>query len=445
MKRIRFISLLIAVIMVMITGAGTFSAQAAGGVTVTVTASPSQLSTTGTVTLHISVKNSTSSAMTDVSVTGNGVNEILPTISSGETQDLWVDDYTVTDSMLGKPITFTVHYNGGQTATGSVTVSRLAVAPKVVLERTSSVSEQDIGKPVVFTYTVYNKGTNTVSNVIVHDKYTDAALNTAFSLTPGAQKKIQHTYIMKGNTVSRPSVSFSANGKSYINTIDALYITVPEEPLVVEVSATKDEVKPGEEITIHCKVSNQSGQKIKDISLEDEIGQALGDAFDLAKGQSKTVTKTFTLTDSRSYSVTATGYKNGDRVEASSEPIKMKLLQAEAKTGLSIEVKPDVTQLTEAGTVTFSITVSNKTEDTTLTDVVVSEQTQGEIETIDTLPAGGDRLVTRDFEVSGDQTYVFTASAKDADGNTYEVKSEDVKITVGQATATPSVTAAAAA
>jgi hypothetical protein len=157
------------------------------------------------------------------------------------------------------------------------------------------------------------------------------------------------------------------------------------------------------------------------------------------------LSKTLTLTEDRNFSVKASGYdQHGNKIEASSETIEMRLLKADAQTDLlGIAVKPSITQLDEPGTVTFSITVSNKMEDT-LTDVVVSEQTRGDIAAFDSLVTG-DKLVSKDFEVTGDETFVFTVSAKDPEGNKYDVRSGEVKILVGaQLTATPAVTAAAA-
>lgn len=437
MNKKRILPILIAAFMIITAWAGMGgTVQAASGVQVTVKASPSQLSEAGNVELTIVVTNNSSSTMENVTVTDKGsVNDILSSIPPGE-QPFTVSNYAVAKSMLGKPITFTVNYtiNGkAQTATGSVTIGKAEPAPNVVLERKSNVTVQETGKPVVFTYTVYNKGSNTISNVVVHDQYTDDALNTPFSLAPGKNKQIKNTYTMRGNTASRPSVSFTSGGKNYINTIDVLNITVPEESLIVEVTPSKTEAAPNEDIEINCKVTNQSGQALKDITLTDETGQVLGDSFDLKAGKSTTLTKTIRLSADRDFSVTAKGQnEDGQTVEATSPPAGLHVLPSDQDDALSIGVKPDITQLEEPGTVTFSITVSNNLEDT-LTDVVISEKNQGEVGKIDTLPTG-DKVIRHDFQIDKDQTFMFTVTAKDENGNTYSVNSEDVNILVGPRT-----------
>jgi hypothetical protein len=447
MKKRRVISLLIAALLIVVFGAATGGAKAAGGVKVTVTATPGQMSDAGDVELRISIKNTSGSTMQDVTVFGKGVNEVLAPIASGETKDVYIDEYRVSKNMIGRPIVFTVSYTMGgksQTSSGSVTVSRLEIAPDVALERTSDVSVQEIGKPVVFTYTVYNKGVNRVDDVIVRDTFTDEALNAPFSLSPGDRRQVQHTFSMRQDMASRPSVSFSAGGKNYVNTIDVLYVTTPEASLAVEVSASKTEAKPDEEITVTCKVTNKIGQTIRDVSVADETGQSLGDSFDLGAMQTRTITKSVKLTADRAFAVSAIGYVDGSKVEASSGTVNMRLLKTEPQADmLKMKAEPSLTQLEEAGTVTFSITVSNLMEDT-LTDVVISEKTLGEIATFDSLVTG-DKLVTKDYEVTADQVFAFTVTALDSSGNRYEVDSEDIEILVGpRGSVTPTIPADAA-
>jgi hypothetical protein len=448
MKKRRVISLLIAALLIVVFGAATGGAKAAGGVKVTVTATPGQMSDAGDVELRISIKNTSGSTMQDVTVFGKGVNEVLAPIASGETKDVYIDEYRVSKNMIGRPIVFTVSYTMGgksQTSSGSVTVSRLEIAPDVALERTSDVSVQEIGKPVVFTYTVYNKGVNRVDDVIVRDTFTDEALNAPFSLSPGDRRQVQHTFTMRQDMASRPSVSFVSNGKKYVNTIDVLYVTTPEASLAVEVSASKTEVKPDEEITVTCKVTNKIGQTIRDVSVADETGQSLGDSFDLGAMQTRTITKSVKLTADRAFAVSAIGYVDGSKVEASSGTVNMRLLKTEPQADmLKMKAEPSLTQLEEAGTVTFSITVSNLMEDT-LTDVVISEKTLGEIATFDSLVTG-DKLVTKDYEVTADQVFAFTVTALDSSGNRYEVDSGDIEILVGpRGSVTPTIPADAAA
>ncbi|NLT17536.1 MAG: hypothetical protein GXY11_07950 [Clostridiales bacterium] len=448
MKKRRVISLLIAALLIVVFGAATGGAKAAGVVRVTVTATPSQLSEAGAVELRISIENGTDSTMEHVSVFGKGVTGFTAPIAAGETENVYIKDYWVAENMIGKPITVTVSYtlNGKtQKSFGSVTVSRLEIAPDVALERTSDVSVQEIGKPVVFTYTVYNKGVNRVADVIVRDTFTDEALNAPFSLSPGDRRQVQHTFSMRQDMASRPSVSFVSNGKKYVNTIDVLYVTTPEASLAVEVSASKTEVKPDEEITVTCKVTNKIGQTIRDVSVADETGQSLGDSFDLGAMQTKTITKSVKLTADRAFAVSAIGYVDGSKFEASSGTVNMRLLKTEPQPDmLKMKAEPSLTQLEEAGTVTFSITVSNLMEDT-LTDVVISEKTLGEIATFDSLVTG-DKLVTKDYEVTADQVFAFTVTALDSSGNRYEVDSGDIEILVGpRGSVTPTIPADAAA
>jgi hypothetical protein len=102
---------------------------------------------------------------------------------------------------------------------------------------------------------------------------------------------------------------------------------------------------------------------------------------------------------------------------------------------LALNVEPDLTRLEEPGSVQFKLTLSNKSGQP-LKNVSVTEATHGEIATFDTF-ASGDRLVTKSFEITGDETFVFSVTAKDATGNSYSIQSDEVQIRVGSETAMP--------
>jgi uncharacterized repeat protein (TIGR01451 family) len=440
----RILPVLAALLMLaaLVTGIGT--AQAAGSVEVAVEADPGALSTGGTVELRINIRNGQSSAMEEVALIGPNINESLEPLMAGESKDIVIPSYTVPDSSIGQRLTFKVQYTTDgkrYEASGSVTIARLNVTPNVALERTVNVTVQDVGKKVKFSYTVYNKGSAPISNVTIRDTFTDKALNTPFTLNPGKNKKISYEHVMKGTVASRPSVSYSTGGRSYVETIDVLYVAVTGEALLLDVNASETEVVAGSKITITCRVTNGLNQTIRNIVLKDEKGTALEDAFDLSRGQSRLVTTTVQLDAARAYAITATGTtRDGTAVRVTSAPVELKPAGTQEEL-LTIAVEPDLTQLEEPGKVRFDVTISNKMK-STLQDVVVSESTYGPIATFDAFPTG-DKLVTQDFDVTGDQTFVFTVTAKDEAGNEYNVQSDSVSITVGAQTPTPTPAEAA--
>jgi uncharacterized repeat protein (TIGR01451 family) len=441
----RILPVLAALLMLaaLVTGIGT--AQAAGSVEVAVEADPGALSAGGTVELRINIRNGQSSAMEEVELFGPGIsNESLETLMAGESKDIVIPNYPVPDSSIGRRLTFKVRYTTDGTryeASGSVTIARLNVTPNVALERTANVTVQDAGKKVKFSYTVYNKGSAPITNVTIRDTFTDKALNTPFTLNPGKNKKISYEHVMKGTVASRPSVSYSTGGRSYVETIDVLYVAVTGEALLLDVNASETEVVAGSKITVTCRVTNGLNQTIRNIVLKDEKGTALEDAFDLSRGQSRLVTTTVQLDAARSYAITAAGTtRDGTAVRVTSSPVELKPAGTPEEL-LTISVEPELTQLEEAGKVRFGITISNKMK-STLQDVVVSESTYGPIATFDAFPTG-DKLVSQDFDVTGDQTFVFTVTAKDEAGNEYNVQSDSVSITVGAQTPTPTPAQAA--
>lgn len=445
MTKKRIISFITAFVMTLTVCFSMVSTSLAAGANITTTASPNELTGAGNVDITVEIENNYGSDMVVNSVKIGSTNDSTAlTIASGDTKKYKYYDYPISSSQLGNPLKITVYYSVGTAdyaKEDSVTIAKKVVQPEVSLTRVCNVSSQIVGDTVEFTYTVKNEGTEKIQNVVLHDSYQESALNSSFSLNSGQSKNIKVTHVMESTVASRPSVSFTSGGQNFIDTIDTLYVSAQDEPLLVDLSASATSGNLDDEITLSCKVTNQSGQKISNINVKDENGDSFGSTFSLNAGDSKTVTKTIKLAKNRDIQAMVTGVtKQGNSISTESEVVSLEISQdGDNSTGLSLSVKTDRTQLEEGGgEVEFEITVSN-TRSVQLNNVVISEAGLGEVTTIDALPTG-DKLVLKTYELTENQTFTFSATATDADGNTYNITAEPVEILVGaQVTPTPTV------
>ncbi len=447
MTKKRIVSFITAFVMTLTVCFSIVSSSLAAGVTITTVASPNELTGAGNVDITVQIENDYGTDMVVNSVKiGSTTDSISLTIPSGLAKDYTKYNYPISSSQLGNPLTIKVNYSAdgaNHTGTDTITIAKKVVQPEVSLERVCNVSSQVVGDTVEFTYTVKNEGTEKIENVVLHDSYQESALNSSFSLNSGQSKNIKVTHVMESTIASRPSVSFTSGGQNFIDTIDTLYVSAQDEPLLVDLSASATSGNVDDEITLSCKVTNQSGQKISNISVKDENGDSFGSTFSLNAGDSKTVTKTIKLTKNRDIKTTVTGVtKQGNSVNTDSEVVSLEVSkEGDATTGLGLSIKADRTQLEEGGgEVEFEITVSN-TRSVQLNNVVISEENLGEITTIAALSTG-DKLVLKTFELTENQTFVFSATATDDDGNTYNIAAEPVEILVGPQ-ASPTATAGA--
>ncbi len=129
--------------------------------------------------------------------------------------------------------------------------------------------------------------------------------------------------------------------------------------LAVEVSASKTEVKPDE---IHGRPARSPANRSDDqgrFPSPTKLASPL--AIPSTSGRCRrAITKSVKLTADRAFAVSAIGHVAGSKVEASGGTVNMRLLKTEPQPDmLKMKAEPSLTQLEEAGTVTFSITVSS--------------------------------------------------------------------------------------
>jgi hypothetical protein len=94
-----------------------------------------------------------------------------------------------------------------------------------------------------------------------------------------------------------------------------------------------------------------------------------------------------------------------------------------------LSLEPDRTELTSAGTVTFSGRVTNNS-DSTITEVKVTEPTLGEVFSVSEMEPSTNQSIDKTVDINGTTTYNFTLSFKDRNGQPYTINLDPVTVSI---------------
>ena len=413
---------------------------------INITANPSELTDSGTVTFTFEIANYNADyPMTDVTISNNGtvcyqMND-QPIPQSGSARDIQVT-LNVSQSQLGKPITFVVNWvrNGEpMSQEASITVQQ-AENPIISVSRTASTTNAKPGDSVVLTYVVKNPTKFDMSDItLIDENVSDNPILQLDSLRASSSYSIDYTYTMGEESVtSTPFVTYTVNSKTKtFSSLDPLELVMVRIQLDMEISAGTP-TQNG--VTFTIDVTNSGTQDISNISIADERTNLVNTTpFSLAPGESTTFSYIvvplmseplrnvqFVLngTDSfgNAYTLTPTDiYEVYPYVDASQ---------------ISVTVRAEtVTPWTsESGTLSARVVITNHST-VELTSITVLETTIGVIKNFDTLPAG-ETSFDLEIQLGSPRNLAITVKGYDPTGTNRELSSCVMPVAYGTETAT---------
>ena len=424
-----------------------------GDLDISVTATPDGLYAEGNVTLNITLKNKTDNGIQNIKLkaTGGSYSDdaTVDQIEKGQSTTVKMENFPVSDDLLDKPITVTVtSYDEGSPAlpqsdhpSATVTVSKKTAAPNVTITRSMDKKIVTSGDKVTITYKVTNSGDVTLTNMVLSDMGT--TVKTIGTLKAGQNSgTITKEFTITKEASSKPSVSYKveATGDTGTKTIDsAVTIALATTGLNISLSSSKATVKQGETVEVSCDLSNLGNVQLVNIDVTDDEGTVIKSGITLKAGGKTNFTKIYSISESRDIVFTAAGEDtSGKTVTKTSQKLSITVPvdTDNIKSNLKLVVSPSAKTLDKAGTVKFTLTVTNGST-VTLNNVDISETTLGEIGHLDEMDPG-----TQKFEASADltkeTTFVFSLMANDTDGNNYSISTEPLTISVGMASASQS-------
>lgn len=403
-------------------------AQAAAG-KLDIRISPTELAGAGTVNLEVTVSNTSNSSVTptlmeDVFlIIGGGQNLSLGNIQAGQGR---TDVYqvSITEDLLGQAVRVSLRWkeNGvGETVDGSFTVKRKATTPKLALSRTVDKTVATEGTVVRITYSLQNQGDVDLSGVTLTDPLLSTPIASNIVLPVGTEAvRYSREYTMKNQSVtSAPVAQFIADGKAGEQKADPLKIELGV--VKVDINASVKSVN-ADGTRIAIELVNSGNIDIKSAKITDELNALVKNTFELKAGGTLSVEHNVIAQTKRNVVFTLTGTDAlGNVLQASSKAVSVTPYVDPKSVSLSIEAKLDDSAPRIAGKTAVAITLKNE-GGVSLSDVVLSEATLGELETLPYLEA--ERTLTLQVDSVASNQWRFSVTANDNAGNSYSAQAE---------------------
>ncbi|MGI6175855.1 MAG: hypothetical protein ACOYJC_06820 [Christensenellales bacterium] len=442
MKKILAGIVLIALVVCLTLGAIPVYAQ--GEVDIKAAIEPNELVQGGSVYLSITVANNTEETIGDVTISvvsggGDLVGGTLGNIEAGGIKEFSQADYQVPDSALGGQLVFKVTWDdGAHSKNVSCDVKRKAVNPNLEFSRTPDKRVVAQGEAVVLTYVLQNVGDVRLDNISISDPAVGGTVQSGITLQVGDPAvTYSRTLTVNADVVSSPTVSYTAAGKPYEKSYDPITITMANSGLNLDLNIDNLEPKKGDTVKVTCDISNTGNVDISDIVVKDELGTNIKSGFVLKSGARTSITSSFTADETRRLTLVATGKDaSGNTVEASSNMLTVTVGTQSDTFNVRLIVETDTSQLSPAGQAKFNITVANES-DFTLQNVVISEDSLGEIAQEASMGKGTKKYTaTADLE-DGDSVFRFRLTCTDENGTEYSAYSESITVSATATTPTP--------
>lgn len=388
---------------------------------------PNTLVEPGPVDVTIKVYNSgdtdMQSPMTLYDPNGEAVENFVDvTLAAGQSQS-WNGTWNVSqEEMAEGKLRFALRYelNAGGAAvqvnkTIAVSIQQDAPAPSLTASYTVTPNPAQEGAEVTLTYTLSNTGNVAVTNVqITNEELTDERINIS-RIETGERVTREFVYEMGDEAVTfKPKVTYRADGSDRVLTIGTMAqetIEVAEGDLELELVGGENVVgaMPGDKATLTLTMRNTGNITYSNIQITDSVLGEIESGLELGPGEEKTVQREFTVQESADHAFTVTAVSSaGGEIEHTSNKVSVVALDLERAVNLEVSAEAGQTVIREKpAVVAFAVTVRNIGE----VDAQNVELYQGDtlVATIDSIPTGEEARVVKEYSVSMEGTFQFTA------------------------------------
>lgn len=387
---------------------------------------PAQLSAAGTVTLNLTLTNDGSSKMSDISVSGPGVDYSTGalTIQAGESIHLPLSGITITDEAIGVPLTYIITYkqdNEVKHKEFTLTVIRGNV-PGIEVKFEASRTSATKGTAIELKYTIRNTGTAQLQSITLKDRKIAGSTLLAKDLTllPGEEYIVLHSFTMNEKSViSQPAVTYKVadkkEEKTYTGTQTMLYFINSKLDVAVEQGEAGPE---GTVFTI--KLANDGNQTIKNIQIKDELGNKVNDeTFTLKVGSKNTLTYLIQPENVREVRFTITGKDaTGSAYSDKTDTFVTRPYIDPSLIGLSFSAKVSELLDKTTGKMTVVFTLNNSSS-VSMKHMVLSEVGLGQLTTMDEVDTG-EHVYEQVIRLNEPRDLMFELTLEDSAGNPYK-------------------------
>ena len=448
--------LIVCLVMILALVAGLASTAAAeaevDSLKVSIELSSSKLAEPKEITVSIQVTNTGDADMpgpvTLYDPSGKMVEEFgSPTLTAGASKS-WSGKWNVTQSQLdsgkltfklkyslynaaGELVNKTYNFSHPLTYTGAVT--------SVEINRTITPTTARKGQTVSVTYDIINTGNVDITDVsIKEDKSISSKSGTIASVPAGEKGSYTFTVTMgTKDLTSQATITYKAGGKTQTEKKDAATIKYGEVKLTAALSASKKGGVPGDTVKLTLTLKNTGSADYQNVTVSDAVLGELFTGQTVPAGQTVTLEKDITITDSADYQFTVTGQDaSGENVETATDRVSVKAVDPAKQVVLQVDASADrETVYTLPGTVKFRVTVTNVSA-VDVSDVAVYASGV-QLYSFPSILAGESRDFTRDVSVSMAGQYRFDAKVKNQLNETETFESNIIHIAFAQPTPEP--------
>lgn len=316
----------------------------------------------------------------------------------------------------------------------------LAQAPTITVSVTPS---SLVGSGVVsLKITLTNPGDTAITNVRLYYPTTAREEIALGDLAPGESREYTNDWIVPAELLDQP-ISFTvawveADGTSKTGTAPSITIAKKDPTIAAtaKASASADKVKKGESVLYKFELTNTGDVDFTNVTLTAaplNEGKTLVDPFTLGPGATQSIEWEVTLDQTTEISPVFYYTANGQAMKSVTNKVGVTVDVPKAAL-MRLTARPDKTTVAAGDEVTFQMTLSN-TGSANLTAISVKDFNGGTVMMArNTLNAGETTTGEVTLAVPATGNYVFTATARDEEGNATSAESDAVAITATDAT-----------
>ena len=319
------------------------------------------------------------------------------------------------------------------------TITYVTSEPVLNVTRTIRPTTAQKGQSVTVTYDIENAGSAEVTDVTIRENSSVSSSTGTIDSIPAGETGSYSFSVTMGtkDLTSSATITYKSARKSYSQKVEAAVIHYGQVNLTATLSADKKGGAPGDTVKLTVKLKNTGDTDYTNLTLTDDH---LGEVFtgvSVAAGQTETLEKEITITESQDILLTVTGEDAaGEPVETATGKVSIIATDPTKAIVLSVNAEADRDHVYEIpGKVRFTITVNNESAVDVSSINVRAVNT--DIYTFESIPAGESRSFTREMAVSMAGTFQFTASCRNELGETLTFLSNALPISFSEPTPEP--------
>ena len=386
---------------------------------ISIQAKPDELVAPGDVMLSFTIENISDEPAQNVYLSSSDglLSEPVGQLAAGEEQSFNRQHSVTQEELDNGLVSYIISHDDPFDPDGKVNytvhaeIRRSDVLPQVEFTRRFSSLRVEEGGQLTVTYHIRNTGNVTLLNLRVQDELGDYT-GRIDRLESGESGSLISRAVIDGPAVSAAVLDYNAEGVDdvlFTQPLDAREISIAETAweagLTASVSAFSNDTAE-----VLLTITNTGSADIRDIAVTDErYGGVIADHLLLLAGESIEVSRSYPLRDTMQFRWKISGVsETGKNVSLYAESRAVAAVEGEAQP-LSLTVSTDTPRIRRSGNVDVTVRVSNPGGQD-VRDILLCENTLGEIYTFAVIDAGGSAERTLSFDIRENTSYHFSIS-----------------------------------